>query len=449
MMNRVKLTGEKVKFRFKLIALIIITIILNACPPLEEDPYNNTITIKGDLNQAKWMEILIDIYERGMPVDLDLSACTVPIYGADILKRVHKNGENYTPTDDELDDYIQFDPLPGFPYGKEFIKSIILPEKATMIKNAADINIKLITDDDKKVSAFRHFTNLRSITGENIRLIGNLAFIDCKTLEEVNFDSAVHIMQYAFSGCTGLKEMRCENVRDILSGAFENCTNLQKADFPDVRIVSQYAFRNCSKITEVIFTAATKIGDDAFRNCTSLKIARFPANPERNLPDDAPPDTPPLQWIDDTVIVDEDSVIFSDNAFRGCKSLEILDVRNAWNVYFAGGALADIGEHLELFLFDDGGVDVPEGKSFGHPQLDMFLGDIKRSEKNGGVTLKTLLIRAPAVTPPENSQILFDSDTPGCSGIKSYIDSTYNGDDRDENNEPLNPLVKVTVQRGP
>ena len=441
-MNREKSTGKKAKLHLKLtlIALVLFSIILNACPPMEEDQFSNVLIYDGPLDLVKWMDILNDIFERGIPVNLDLSACTVPDYGADVLKRTHQNGESYTlsTAENELDDYIQFDPFPGFPYGKGLIRTLILPKAATMIKNATDIDITLITDEEKDKSAFRYFTDLRSITGENIRLIGTLAFIDCKSLEKANFDSAVRIMQYAFYGCTSLKEAHFEVARYLNISSFENCVNLEKAVFPDAGVILERAFKNCGRLTEINFDIATTIGAEAFRDCTGLKYARFRANPDHIT------EGHPLQpYIDGgpTIFV-SDSVVFYNNAFRGCKSLEILDIRYAWNVYFAGGALADIGEHLELFLFDDDGT-----KSFGHPQTDMFLGDIEESEEKGGVTLKTLLIRAPAVTPPEDSQIIIDSAAPGMAGIKSYINSTYNGDsDRDENNEPLHPLVRVIVQ---
>ena len=470
-MNREKSTGKKTKLSVKLTltTLVLISIILSACPPLEEDPYSNTITIKGDLTQAIWMETLIDIHDRGIPVNLDLSACTIPLSGADVLKRTHQNGENYTPPTgvNEWDDYYQFDPLPGFPYGKEFIRSLVLPKAATMIKNATDIDIKLIQDEDKNKSAFRHFTNLRSITGEEIKLIGTLAFIDCKKLEDANFSRAVHIMPYAFYGCTGLKKVEFEVARDIQTSAFENCTNLERAILPYVGTISDRTFKNCRRLTEVNFGVATRVGNEAFRDCISLRYARFHVNPATSNPPVHPlqpwltandpknnyisgewnegfqKDIKPPYYIDANDVNINVSVAFFDNAFRGCTSLEILDVRYAWNVYFAAGALADIGEQLELFLFDDNGK-----KSYGHPQTDMFLGDIEESEAdNGGVTLKTLLIRVPVVTPPKDSQIILVSSTPGMAGIKSYINSTYNGDsDRDEDNEPLKPLVRVIVQ---
>jgi hypothetical protein len=386
-MNGVKFNpregGIKLKYLVFTISLILFLFVLNACPPLEEEPFNNTVIVSGELDLIKLMEVFDDIYSKGIPVILDLSACTVPKFGADILKRTHEDGTDYTGLRPNIyDDYIQFDPVPGFRYGKDLVISIIVPDVATMICNAADIDIVQFNNAERNRSAFRDFTKLRSVTGRNIRLIGNLAFFGCTSLETVNFPKIVHILQYAFYGCTGLRQVRCEYARDILPGAFEYCTNLEKADFPYVGTISQYAFRNCSSLTEVDFPAATKIGDDAFRNCTSLRTARFHANPARTTSGN------PLQpWLDGTGLFTEDSVVFYPNAFRGCWSLNTLDVRNAWNVYFAGGSLADIGTNLDLHLFDDNGT-----KSYGHPQNDGIFSN----------SFKTLTIRAPVTA---NSQI--------------------------------------------
>jgi len=434
-MNREKSTGKGTKLHYKLIMtiLVLLSILISACPPLEEDPYNNTLVCKGDLDLNEWMEILNTIQIRGMPVNLDLSACEVPpLYSGServVLKWVDEDGNEVS----QETPYVQFNPFPGFPYGKEYIRSIILPEKATMISHATNNEIPLITDDadsDLKKSAFRHFTNLRSITGKNIELIGNLAFINNKTLEEVNFNRAVRIMQYAFSGCTGLKNVRFDVAREVNTGSFENCVNLESIFLPVVEAVSERAFNNCQKLTEVNFDIATEIGKEAFKDCIKLRYARFLAGKV-------------------TSSSSSNSIIFDPNSLRGCKSLEILDVRYAWNVSFSAGALADIGEHLELFLFDDDGTH-----SNGHPQSDKFFLGGKEDEdgivslestENGNVSLKSILIRAPDVLPPGNPQI--DENDLNMSGIRNYIYSVYN---KDENNEPLDPvIIEVTIQRGP
>ena len=457
-MNRKKSTGGKAEFYAKLTltALVLFSIILGACPPLEEDPFSDTVTVLGDLTETKWIEVLLDIYERGIPVNLDLSACT-PVLGSEVFKQIQQNGEDYTPSTEanEQDTYYQFDPRPGFWRGKELIRTLILPEGATMIRNATDasINKEINIDEFKEESAFRHFTNLRSITGKNIELIGTLAFIDCKNLEEVNFSKAVRIMQYAFYGCTGLKRVEFEVARDVRISAFENCTNLENAILPYAGTISQKAFKNCRKLTEVNFDVVTKVGEEAFRDCISLKYARFRADPDRTTSGNPAGIIPPP----------DDSIIINSNAFRGCRSLQILDIRYAWNVYFAGGALADIGERLELFLFDDQGPGPGKGgKSYGHPQTDMFLGDIEESEEseesevdNGAVTLKSIIIWAPVIKSPDppDPEIEYKSQIENVNGgIYHYIRDRYSYDSgkKDEEDKPiLSYYIDVTVQRGP
>jgi len=462
-MNREKSSGKGMKLHYKLIIAIVVllSILIIACPPLEEDPYGNTIVKSVKLDSTSWMEILNDIQVLGMPVNLDLSGCTVPDYGADVLKRVHEDGTDYSSSaSNPWDDYIQFNPLPGFPYGKELIRSIILPKAATMIVQAIDIKLDLISEEDVKKSAFRHFTNLRSVTGENIRLIGNLAFIDCKTLEEAKFDRAAHVMQYAFSGCTGLKEVRFEYARDILPGAFENCTNLQSVVLPYVGVISQYAFKNCTSLTEVSFPYATVIGGEAFKNCTSLRIARFHANPNHSPTIDHPLKpwyekngnswTPPSddKKVDIKPPCSNDSVIFHPYAFRGCSSLETLDVRNAWNVFFFEGVLADIGTHLDLHLFDDAGIS-DGGKSFGHPQIYAYLGGVEYDVHHGDVTLSSITIIAPVVPPPAESQITKHADDV-TTGIFHDIRGRYGyyfEDKKDADGKVLS--YNVTVRRVP
>ena len=430
----------KIKLRAKItvITLVLFSFVLSACPPLEEDPVDGTLVFKGPLDLNKWMDILHSIETRGLPVIVDLSECTIPATGGDVLKRVLADGsdpEGYSETT-----YIQFNPLSGYWYGKELITSIILPKAATMISHAtSDTDIKVIPDDDKWRSAFRHFKRLRSVTGENIALIGNLAFIGCEALEEVKCDRTVIVSQFAFYGCTSLKDLHFEVAREVLTSAFENCTSLEKANFPYVGTVSQNAFKNCVSLVDIDFDSATKIDEDAFRNCSSLKRARFRAKPERTNTGH------PLQRVGGKYIVDQDSVIFYENAMRGCSSLELLDIRYAWNVFFDKDALSDIGENLDLYLFDDGGEN-NDGKTYGHPQAGIreyfFLGQLQPVDKErGNRTVKAITISAPVVTPPENSQIMrVDSADVSMGGIRNFIDLVYNGQDPDRN-------IKITVKR--
>ena len=337
---------------------------------------------------SNWQKLLEAIETAGKYVELDLYSCTM----------FHDN-------------LYVFNPDYNNKTGKDKIVSIILPYEADVI-----------TDGNK--NAFKHFTNLESVSGAYITLIGDNSFHNCSRLTKASFPQTTSIGQSAFRDCTSLTEINFPKARIIGDNAFNgsgivsadfpeaitinpfafnNCTSLtevnfpkaqvignfafngsglESADFPEVTVINPSAFNNCTSLAEVSFEKATIIGNDAFINCTSLRIARFHANPARTTSGN------PLQpWIDETGACTNDSVIFFPNALKGCISLETLDVRNAWNVYFANSALADIGTELELYLFDDNGT-----KSYGHPQNDTIFSN----------TFQTLTIKAPVTA---NSQI--------------------------------------------
>jgi len=458
-------------------ALIAFSISVISCPPLEQEPFDSTLKITGILTSGKWNDILDDIYMRAIPTILDLSECTAPESGGDILKRTHEDGRDFVEGTgiNQWDDYIQFNPSMGSRFGKELITKLIVPDAATMINNASD-DLKIdelsdAADDELNRFAFRHFTNLRSVTGKRISLLGTFAFYNSSSLEEANFPNLVIVMQYAFYNCISLKKVEFEKLRHIQPSAFMGCTSLERAEFHNADRISQNAFMNCKNLREVSFSNARDILPEAFRNCTSLRTARFLANPWPRTSSGFPLNIQTGVWAPDLVESPDsatlpDSVAFHNNVFRGCMSLAVLDVRNAWNVYFGEGSLADIGSTLELHLYDDKGTGIGAGgRSYGHPQIGMLLGDVPRSDKKGGLSLTSLRIVASAVNPIESSRILhadytsseltnnpFSPNKYKTSSIRNWINSTYNGDDpndRDDDNEPKNPVIRVTVERRP
>jgi hypothetical protein len=459
---------KKMKFYTITVVFAVFLLTLSACPPLEEDGNIDDlqgaviIPVTGSLDGDDWITLLENISKNKKRVRLDLSECTVPENEsgdtARILKRVHDDGSDYDSSSGKTGDYICFNPLPNIELGKNLIVSIILPDVAEMIAHSVRMDFDYNKEIDQYVtdtSAFRHFDNLRYITGKRIEIIGNFAFINNKSLKEVNFPNVHHITQGAFYGCTALEEVifnvalnisirsfeNCKKLKTVYiptigveagsmglidQGAFKNCESLTNVYFPYVKKIDPEAFYGCSSLTEVVFPAVTKIGNEAFRNCTKLKRAVFHANPKHTNADH------PLEpWLSALLSgtplpagadpFNEESVAFYDNAFRGCKSLNELDVRYAWNVFFATGSLADIGEHLDLYLYDDEGGS--SGKCYGHPQLDRYFG----GEGNGLVTLKSIRLSLPWADPPDDSKVLNENgNAPGYPGIKIDIDSRYN-----------------------
>jgi len=416
-----------------LLIILSLSIIFGACPPLEEDDpdniyFGNVISFDEpfELDVYKWFEILDKITKERRYVSLDLSK--------GIFKEGNTNGglievtvrESLTSTFSVK--YIAFDPFPATISGKNYILSIILPNEAQMINQAIeDSKIKDKEEEieiTKKYSAFRAFTNLRSVKADNVTLIGNFAFADCTSLNEVIFPRVGHevskaeladdnnsmingyrrdIGKYAFMGCTNLKDVKFNSAAVIGGYAFKDCTSLSKIDFPETWRIENNAFEGCESLVNVFFEKVSKIGDEAFMGCTGLKKAEFNVNPDRFLSVTPAPSVP----------TPYDSVIFYPSVFNGCKALEILNVRRAWNVYFFKDVLANTGSAVEIYLFDE---PKDANTSFGHPQNVKFLGD------GATATLKkvTILVPAGGDLIQENS---------ASDNIAKFIRKNYNGID--------------------
>jgi len=409
--------------------------------------YKKTVT--GRLSNAKWYDTLDEIAEKGAPVELDLSECTYPddALSSAVFYLGRENGKDYTsPQTNQWDEYVIFNPSVGDKDGKKWITSIILPDQATMIKTASDnLEIGYLDDANKEELhsyAFRNFSNLKSVTGNNVRLIGTFAFYKCETLTEANFPEVIHVLQFAFAGCTALKEVNFDLYKTLMPHAFEGCTSLKKVEFRNLEVIGQCAFRDCKNLEEVILHKVYKIGDQAFKDCTSLKTARFYAKPDVETSDFMANFTHrPSPLLDDGM-----GIVFYPFAFMGCRSLNMLDISYALNVYFATGALAEIGETLDLYLYDEDDIAANANTGcYGHPQQEQFLGARKESDLQAvgfaHVTLKTLTIRVPRV---DNSKIVSnntngeDNDdsappevdpTTGAGVFKDFIRSNYNNQD--------------------
>jgi hypothetical protein len=417
---------KKLGFLFIILSL---TIIFGACPPLLEDDAGGgsggeVLTYDDQLDCYKWFEILDKVAKEGKFVTLDLSKCTLD--DKNEIGGLIKNG-----------DTIIFDPFPASSSGKDFIVSIILPAITQVINQSIgddEIEEDFITkenniDNAKKHSAFRSFKNLRSVKAENVTLIGNFAFVDCASLTEVIFPRVGHtvsdaelttldgynfdIGKYSFMGCTALKEVKFNSAAVIGEYAFKDCTSLSKLDFPEVWLIEKNAFEGCEKLANVFFEKASKINKEVFKGCTGLKKAEFNVSQIQD-PDNNPSTTllPSVPATPDYMEI-FDSVIFYPSVFSGCKALETLNIRNAWNVYFSKDALANIGAAIEIYL-----LDVPEtsAKSYGHPQNVEFFG------KDATVTVKKVNIIVPALTPPDDSKIYGNKEP---ENIVNYIKSSY------------------------
>ena len=212
------------------------------------DPVSLQLEIQ--LTAENWQAILVAIATAGKFVELDLSECT----------------RSTTNTDGGLHSDGTFEAFLPLADGKDKIVSLVLPDTAIAVSGIGAIN-----------EGERHFTNLKSVSGEGIITINNNALRSCTGLTEVNFPAATNIGDWALRSCTDLTEVSFPVATSIGDYAFLYCTGLTEVSFPVATSIGNSAFGGCTGLTEVSFPAATSIGDYAFDGCTGLTEVSFPA----------------------------------------------------------------------------------------------------------------------------------------------------------------------------
>ena len=126
------------------------------------------------------------------------------------------------------------------------------------------------------------FPNVSSVTiGNHVTSIGECAFYNCKSLDEVIIPSSVRsIGNRAFDSCELLKKISIENgVTSIGSSAFCSCKSLEEIILPSsVLSIGDYAFAYCASLEDVIIPpSVTSIGEWTFDGCNIIKGA-YPKN---------------------------------------------------------------------------------------------------------------------------------------------------------------------------
>lgn len=127
-----------------------------------------------------------------------------------------------------------------------------------------------------------------SINGEKIIAIGEKAFRDCNTVNEVVIEPGVrYIKNGAFSGCWNLRNVllpdtvysigeRGKGRQDQQVGAFAD-SGIERLEIPDgVEIIGPFAFANTRIQDMMIPNSVKEIGRSAFEGCTSLGIVKLP-----------------------------------------------------------------------------------------------------------------------------------------------------------------------------
>lgn len=131
-------------------------------------------------------------------------------------------------------------------------------------------------------AAFQHCEKLECIyLPDSISYIQMVAFRNCTSLREVNVKSVNYVGELAFVECKSLVNLSfLGSVKKIEKGAFLGCKSIKSFDMPDcLSEVGEYAFRNCSGLESIKFSKSLReILPATFAGCTSLTEIYLPDN---------------------------------------------------------------------------------------------------------------------------------------------------------------------------
>jgi hypothetical protein len=194
----------------------------------------------------------------------------------------------------------EFNPDPSITTGKDRIVSLTLPKAA-----------ESIADGNHSTSGtFRYFTNLKTVSAEQVTNIGSSAFAYCTSLISVDIPAAESIGGMAFVGCSSLSSVEFP-VASIIDNAFYSCSSLTSVSFPASASIIHNPFQNSRNLISITVTGSgslsvieggkalvrngthlvaypsasgnitinniISIGHHAFEGCTSLTSVSFPA----------------------------------------------------------------------------------------------------------------------------------------------------------------------------
>ncbi len=183
-------------------------------------------------------------------------------------------------------------------------------------------------------TAFAYCIELKECNLNDVKSIGDNAFMGCKSLKSLNFSEfGGNLCKGVFMGCTGLEEVDLsETLEDIPELTFSDCPNLKTINLPtSLKRIGNNSFTGCRSIEEIELPENLEsIGSNAFGGCSGImKLNGLDHNIE--LGEGAFHN---LASLDSLKI--SDIRIISKQAFAHCRGLKYLELKGEIHNILAG-----------------------------------------------------------------------------------------------------------------
>ena len=133
--------------------------------------------------------------------------------------------------------------------------------------------------DEIEDDALKHCEDLVHVeTHDGIRRVGKMAFYRCKSLRQINLNSAVEIDRGAFHCCENLESVELgDRLETIGSTLFFQCKSLSHIKLSSIITIGASAFFSCKRLTDIEFSERLQtMGINAFHSCVCLRRIAIP-----------------------------------------------------------------------------------------------------------------------------------------------------------------------------
>ena len=117
---------------------------------------------------------------------------------------------------------------------------------------------------------------LVNVSGNDIKVIHERAFKNCRGLKTVSFPAVETLSKGAIRDCPLLKTVEFNKLITVGEACFHSDVALESVTMPEVNIVGNDAFNSCTMLPSINLPKVTKIGANSFQGCKKLATVNMP-----------------------------------------------------------------------------------------------------------------------------------------------------------------------------